>query len=253
MSLRAKAKLVAMLLASPLVVAPPVWAASGGSGGLSGGAALTGASSDTSAHATPVATAQNGNLVTTATGDGITVATTVSALLGRRLAFTGTATGAPVGSTVFVQRLDPMAGWVDVASGVVAQGGSFSVRWRTNHAGRLTMRTLLEQTASASQAAQSAPTLVVTVYRPAIATIYGAGFFGQKTACGHTLHRATIGVASRTLRCGTLIQIYYGGQTLVVPVIDRGPYANHATWDLTQATADALGITGTETVGTVAG
>jgi rare lipoprotein A (peptidoglycan hydrolase) len=34
-------------------------------------------------------------------------------------------------------------------------------------------------------------------------------------------------------------------------VIDRGPYANNASWDLTQATAEALGITGTETIGAI--
>jgi hypothetical protein len=34
-------------------------------------------------------------------------------------------------------------------------------------------------------------------------------------------------------------------------VIDRGPYANHADWDLTTATATALGIDGTATIGAV--
>jgi rare lipoprotein A (peptidoglycan hydrolase) len=34
-------------------------------------------------------------------------------------------------------------------------------------------------------------------------------------------------------------------------VIDRGPYANSADWDLTAATARALGITGTATIGAV--
>ena len=36
-----------------------------------------------------------------------------------------------------------------------------------------------------------------------------------------------------------------------MPVIDRGPYANDADWDLTSATAAALGINGTETIGAV--
>jgi hypothetical protein len=36
-----------------------------------------------------------------------------------------------------------------------------------------------------------------------------------------------------------------------VPVIDRGPYANGADWDLTEATDKALGIPGTATIGAV--
>jgi hypothetical protein len=32
-------------------------------------------------------------------------------------------------------------------------------------------------------------------------------------------------------------------------VIDRGPYAHHANWDLTMATGRALGMLGTETIG----
>jgi rare lipoprotein A (peptidoglycan hydrolase) len=36
-----------------------------------------------------------------------------------------------------------------------------------------------------------------------------------------------------------------------VPVIDRGPFANGARWDLTMATAKALGIKETATIGTL--
>ena len=47
------------------------------------------------------------------------------------------------------------------------------------------------------------------------------------------------------------VYLYYRGRTMVVPVIDRGPYANHADWDLTEATDKALGIPGTATIGAV--
>ena len=60
-----------------------------------------------------------------------------------------------------------------------------------------------------------------------------------------------IGVANRTLRCGTDVAVYYNGRTLIVPVIDRGPYANGADWDLTEATGRALGIDGTAKIGAV--
>ncbi|HTR72967.1 MAG TPA: septal ring lytic transglycosylase RlpA family protein [Solirubrobacteraceae bacterium] len=56
---------------------------------------------------------------------------------------------------------------------------------------------------------------------------------------------AVVGVANRTLPCGTLVQVSYKGHTLVVPVLDRGPYANHADWDLTAGAAQKLAITET--------
>jgi rare lipoprotein A (peptidoglycan hydrolase) len=45
------------------------------------------------------------------------------------------------------------------------------------------------------------------------------------------------------------VQVYYNGQVLTVPVIDRGPYAHNANWDLTMATGRALGMQGTSVIG----
>jgi rare lipoprotein A (peptidoglycan hydrolase) len=73
-----------------------------------------------------------------------------------------------------------------------------------------------------------------------LATWYGPGFFGNQTACGQTLTRRTIGVAHKTLPCGSKVVLHYKGRFIRTTVIDRGPYANGARWDLTQATAQAL-------------
>lgn len=79
-----------------------------------------------------------------------------------------------------------------------------------------------------------------------IATWFGPGFYGQKTACGQTMTPVVVGVASRTLPCGTLVLVSYRRHKLTVPVIDRGPYAkNGASWDLTAGAASALTITET--------
>ena len=83
-----------------------------------------------------------------------------------------------------------------------------------------------------------------------IATWFGPGFYGQKTACGQTMSPVIVGVASRTLPCGTLVLVNYKGHRLTVPVIDRGPYRNGATWDLTWGAANALTITETVRVKT---
>ncbi len=93
--------------------------------------------------------------------------------------------------------------------------------------------------------------VTVTVYLPSLATMYGPGFWGDRTACGEKLKKSTIGVANRTLKCGEKVSLYYRGRTLIVPVIDRGPYANGANWDLTEATDKALGIPGTAKIGAV--
>ncbi len=79
--------------------------------------------------------------------------------------------------------------------------------------------------------------------RKSIATWYGPGFYGSQTACGTTLKRSTMGVAHRTLPCGTKVTVAYGSEFERVRVIDRGPYANNADWDLTLAASDALGFT----------
>ena len=75
-----------------------------------------------------------------------------------------------------------------------------------------------------------------------IATWYGPGLYGRKTACGQTLTPALVGVANRTLPCGTLVKMTYAGHALVVPVIDRGPYVEGREFDLTEATKRELGF-----------
>jgi rare lipoprotein A (peptidoglycan hydrolase) len=84
-----------------------------------------------------------------------------------------------------------------------------------------------------------------------LATWFGPGFYGRSTACGQKMSPKLEGVASRTLPCGTLVQIAYRGQRLTVPVLDRGPYGNNgATWDLTAGAARALEIKQTVRVST---
>jgi rare lipoprotein A (peptidoglycan hydrolase) len=80
------------------------------------------------------------------------------------------------------------------------------------------------------------------------ATWYGPGFYGRRTACGVVLRRSTEGVAHRRLPCGTLVTFNFRGRSRTVPVIDRGPFARGVHWDLTAATARALGLRQTAAV-----
>jgi rare lipoprotein A (peptidoglycan hydrolase) len=107
------------------------------------------------------------------------------------------------------------------------------------------------QTSTAANA-RASQTMATTVARSGIATWYGPGLYGHKTACGQMLTPGLIGLASRTLPCGTLVKVSYDGRSRIVPVLDRGPYAgNGASWDLTAGAADALEITETVRITTL--
>lgn len=100
-------------------------------------------------------------------------------------------------------------------------------------------------------AAADAPPVKGKVHTTGVATWFGPGFYGKQTACGQTLTPSVIGVANRTLPCGTLIKVSYQGRALTVPVLDRGPYSSiGADWDLTAGAAQALDITTTVRIGT---
>jgi rare lipoprotein A (peptidoglycan hydrolase) len=77
-----------------------------------------------------------------------------------------------------------------------------------------------------------------------LATWYGPGFYGRRTACGKTLKKTTIGVAHRKLPCGTRVTFAYMGRWVRAKVIDRGPYNRDYKWDLTRKTAKRLGFVG---------
>jgi rare lipoprotein A (peptidoglycan hydrolase) len=87
--------------------------------------------------------------------------------------------------------------------------------------------------------------------RKALATWFGPGFYGKRTACGQTLTPSVLGLANRSLPCGTLVNVSYRGRRLTLPVIDRGPYGvNGAQWDLSFGAARALGMADTARIAT---
>jgi hypothetical protein len=213
------------------------------SGASSGGAAM---------GPPPDQTPQPANLTVTASANGMTIVAPESAPLRTALQVSGDLPSGDAGRTVELEVMGARTGWswLMTAQTQVATDGSYSATWDTSRAGRFAVRAVIPQTGA--QAAGAPPTITVTVYRPSIATLYGPGFYGHRTACGTILRKRTFGVANRTLPCGTRVAVYYEGQTIVVPVIDRGPYANGANWDLTMATGAALGVDTTATIGAVA-
>jgi hypothetical protein len=72
---------------------------------------------------------------------------------------------------------------------------------------------------------------------------YGPGFYGKRTACGYAMTEGLVGVAHRTLPCGTKVTFRNpaNGRTITTKVVDRGPYVSGRDWDLTGGLCTALG------------
>jgi rare lipoprotein A (peptidoglycan hydrolase) len=79
-------------------------------------------------------------------------------------------------------------------------------------------------------------------YNVSIASVFTD--YGQPVACGGVEQVAELGVANKTLPCGTEVIFVYGNKAIKVPVIDRGPYIAGRDWDLTGAAAEALNFPG---------
>jgi hypothetical protein len=172
-----------------------------------------------------------------------------AALLGKKVRFRGTADEKLAGRPAVVQGFDPTTGaWTRQAKTTVKPDGTFLARWKARKIGQFRTRALIGGTA---RAAAASPELTLTVFRGALATWYGPGFYGNKTACGLELTETLVGVAHRTLPCGTIVAVHYGSKTILAPVVDRGPFGGKAKWDLTKGAADLLGFTETDRIGTM--
>jgi rare lipoprotein A len=171
------------------------------------------------------------------------------ALLGKKVRFRGTVDAKLAGRPVVVQSFDPAtAAWTEQAKATVKPDGTFLARWKARKLGQFRTRALI---GGSARTAAASPELTLTVFRPAIATWYGPGFYGNKTACGIELTETLVGVAHRTLPCGTIVAVHYGSKTILAPVVDRGPFGGKAKWDLTKGAADLLGFTQTDRIGTM--
>ena len=135
--------------------------------------------------------------------------------------------------------------WVVVDRDVTDDNGRFSMTWKPGYAGRRFVRVRRTNPAS-TEPPSGIRTLYV--YRRRVASWYGPGFYGNRTACGQTFSSRLLGVAHRSLPCGYLVAIRYNGRYKTVPVVDRGPYVSGRHFDLTEALRNYLGFNGVDTV-----
>ena len=134
----------------------------------------------------------------------------------------------------------PVDDVIRVASG---RGGAFSARWKAPRPGVYRVRAVSRANAAAPRAAS--PSRRVTAFRTAYASYYGPGLYGGALACGGSLQPSTLGVAHKTLPCGSRVTLRYHGRNVRVRVIDRGPYVGGRDYDLTEATKNRLGFPST--------
>jgi hypothetical protein len=186
--------------------------------------------------------------VLTASGPQVTISARAGTMQRKLARVRGTASA---GRTVAVERFDDAAqAWKAVAHATVASDGTYVARWRAKKVGEFRIRAVL-QSGTVATAASASPELDVTVHRSAVATWYGPDFYGHRTACGVKMSRTLLGVAHRRLPCGTEVAVLYKGRRITVPVVDRGPFRHGTSYDLTAATAQALGFDHTARLGAV--
>jgi len=137
-------------------------------------------------------------------------------------------------------------GWKTAKRGITRAGGKFRMKWRAPGPGRYRLRVKFRGDRTATAA--SAKSWRVNAYRGGHASWYGPGLYGNPLGCGGTLNAGTVGVAHKTLPCGTKVTFRYRGRSVAARVIDRGPYVGGREWDLTAALKHKLGFGSTGTV-----
>jgi hypothetical protein len=128
-------------------------------------------------------------------------------------------------------------GWRAVARTRTAANGAFQLRYVPREPGSRAVR--LRFAGDGSDLPSQRRLGSLNTYRLVEASWYGGG---GGLACGGSLTPSTLGVANKTLPCGTWVTLRYAGRSLRVPVVDRGPYVAGREFDLTQATKEALGF-----------
>ncbi len=151
----------------------------------------------------------------------------------------GAARSAEIAARIVTLQALGRHGWRRIAAARTGARGHFRLHYRADRIGSELLRVRFAGVPGEDGSGRAVGRL--NVYRLAEASWYGGE---GSLACGGWLTSATLGVANKTLPCGTLVTLRYDGRTVRVPVIDRGPYVAGREYDLTEATKRALGFEG---------
>jgi outer membrane receptor protein involved in Fe transport len=149
------------------------------------------------------------------------------------------------GRLVVLQRRSA-ARWVTIARSRTTATGRYRLRHRTS--GMLSAPVRVRVVAARGARRDTRRIGRIEAFRPALASWYGPGFYGGPLACGGRLGYRHLGVAHKTLPCGTKVTIRYRGRQVRVPVTDRGPFSGAREFDLGPGVRAALRFGGVGTV-----
>jgi rare lipoprotein A len=161
--------------------------------------------------------------------------TRLNVLAGRRAAVNGRLRSGSAGRPAVLQRQSGH-GWTTIDRATTRAGGAFGFAFRPQRPGSAQLRVRVD--------AASREIGRLNVYRHAAVSWYGPGLYGNKLSCGGRLTQSTLGVAHRTLPCGSHVTLRKGKQVIRVRVVDRGPYVGGREFDLTSATRSRLRFRG---------
>ena len=164
---------------------------------------------------------------------------------GRRAIVRGTLRPGRSGRVVTLERRG-RRGWTTIDKARTSRRGAFRLADRRRGVDVAAVR--VRFAGDATTKAVKRPLGRLSVYRPALASWYGPGLYGNQLGCGGVLTPGTIGVAHKSLPCGTRVTLRKGSRIVRARVIDRGPYVGAREFDLTAATKARLGFGSTGTV-----
>lgn len=200
-------------------------------------AAPAGSQEPASATSAPVATKASSALTVRSVRRHVTT--------GRSVVVRGRLNPARRGNAVALQ-IRTGKGWTTVDRSHTTSAGTYRLTWRATRPGSRTLRVHFAGTKQMRSDRQRIGR--ANVYRRAVASWYGPGLYGNKLGCGGRLSPGTVGVAHKTMPCGTKLTLRYRGRTVRTRVIDRGPYVGGREFDLTAATKQRLGFGSTGVV-----
>jgi hypothetical protein len=168
-----------------------------------------------------------------------------SGLVGRTAVYAGSVRNHTAGQRVRLE-VRSSSGWHAVDRDAVARNGRFRVSTRIARMGDRSAR--LRIVSNSRGKGDTERVARIHGFRTTFASYYGPGLYGGALACGGRLNPGTIGVAHKTLPCGTRLTLRLGNRQVEARVIDRGPYVGGREFDLTAATKYRLGFGSTGNV-----
>jgi hypothetical protein len=163
----------------------------------------------------------------------------LNVLAGRLARVAGRLVPARRGQVVTLERLGAR-GWRTIDRARTSRSGRFRLAFRTRgvDTARVRVRFAGDRTTRPRQRRLGR----LNVFRVAYASWYGPGLYGGRMACGGRLSPGTVGVAHKSLPCGTRVVLRNGRRMVRAAVVDRGPFVAGREFDLTAATRARLGF-----------